>query len=48
MIPTRPGDYGDAMTLDSSAAVQADGKIVIAGYSSNGTDYDIVLVRYWP
>lgn len=29
-----------------SAAVQADGKIVVAGYSDNATDPDFVVVRY--
>lgn len=27
-------------------AIQADGKIVVAGYSSNGTNFDYVVVRY--
>jgi uncharacterized delta-60 repeat protein len=29
-----------------SIAIQSDGKIVAAGYSSNGSDYDFALVRY--
>ncbi|MDO9106531.1 MAG: putative Ig domain-containing protein, partial [Methylovulum sp.] len=29
-----------------SATVQADGKILVAGYSWNGNDYDFALVRY--
>ena len=29
-----------------SVAVQSDGKIVVAGYSSNGGNLDIALVRY--
>ena len=33
-------DYGYNMT------VQTDGKILVAGYSHNGTDYDFALVRY--
>ncbi len=33
-------DYG------YSVAVQPDGKIVVSGYSSNGSDYDFALVRY--
>jgi uncharacterized delta-60 repeat protein len=30
----------------SSVAVQSDGKIVVAGYSWNGSNYDFALVRY--
>jgi len=33
-------DYGQAI------AVQSDGKIVVAGYSSNGSNNDFALVRY--
>ncbi len=33
-------DYGN------SIAIQLDGKIVLAGYSNNGSNLDIVLVRY--
>ena len=33
-------DYG------YSVAVQSDDKIVVAGYSYNGSDYDLALVRY--
>ncbi len=29
-----------------SVAVQSDGKILVAGYSSNGSNYDMALVRY--
>jgi uncharacterized delta-60 repeat protein len=29
-----------------SVAIQADGKIVLAGWSWNGSDYDVALVRY--
>ena len=29
-----------------AVAIQADGKIVVAGYSHNGTDYDFAVVRY--
>jgi uncharacterized delta-60 repeat protein len=29
-----------------SVAIQSDGKIVAAGYSDNGTDYDFALTRY--
>jgi uncharacterized delta-60 repeat protein len=35
-------DYGRAIAL------QADGKIVVAGYSSDGNDKDISLARYLP
>jgi len=35
---------GDDAAL--GVVVQSDGKIVIAGYSNTGTDYDVVLVRY--
>ena len=34
------GDYG------RSVAIQSDGKIVVAGYSHNGTNYDFAVVRY--
>ncbi|MCB0748645.1 MAG: hypothetical protein KDC90_14385, partial [Ignavibacteriae bacterium] len=30
----------------NSVSIQSDGKIVVAGYSSNGTDNDIAIVRY--
>lgn len=30
----------------SAVAIQNDGKIVVAGYSSNGANYDFALVRY--
>ncbi|MBP7111441.1 MAG: DUF4347 domain-containing protein, partial [Nitrosomonas sp.] len=33
-------DYGTSMT------VQADGKILVAGYSWNGSTFDVALVRY--
>jgi len=35
-------DYG------RSVALQSDGKIVVAGYSYNGSNYDFALVRYNP
>jgi uncharacterized delta-60 repeat protein len=35
---------GNDVTLD--LAIQEDGKIVAAGYASNGSDYDIALARY--
>ena len=31
-----------------SVTVQADGAILVAGYTHNGTDYDFALVRYTP
>ena len=33
-------DYGRAMAL------QPDGKILVAGYSSSGSDYDVLVVRF--
>src|SRR5438094_6573704 len=33
-------DFGQAVAIDSS------GRIVVAGYSSNGSDYDFAVVRY--
>src|SRR5438477_185400 len=35
-------DYDEAF----SVAIQSDGKIVLAGYTNNGTDDDFALVRY--
>lgn len=32
--------------IGNSVALQSDGKIVVAGMSSNGTDYDFAVVRY--
>lgn len=32
----------------STVAIQSDGKIVVAGYSWNGLDYDVALARYLP
>jgi uncharacterized delta-60 repeat protein len=29
-----------------SVAIQSDGKIVVAGYSNNGSNFDFALVRY--
>ena len=34
------------MTYASSVAIQSDGKIVAAGYSDNGSNWDFALVRY--
>jgi uncharacterized delta-60 repeat protein len=36
---------GSADDVARSVAVQSDGKIVVAGYTFNGTDYDFALVR---
>jgi len=36
-------DYALAIGIQSS-----DGKIVAAGYSYNGSDFDFALARYWP
>ena len=41
LTPIGPGD-DDAYSL----ALQADGKIVLAGYAHNGSNYDIALARY--
>jgi uncharacterized delta-60 repeat protein len=35
-----------AMMLGNSVIQQADGKLVVAGYSHNGSNYDVALVRY--
>jgi len=35
----------DAYAIGQSIALQPDGKIVIAGYGSNGVDYDVLVVR---
>ncbi len=37
---------GSGNDVVRSVTVQADGKILVAGYSSNGTNYDFALVRY--
>ncbi|MEO6750483.1 MAG: cadherin-like beta sandwich domain-containing protein, partial [Chthoniobacteraceae bacterium] len=41
---TTPIGAGEATA--SRIALQADGKIVVAGYSHNGTDHDFAIVRY--
>ncbi|MDZ4255531.1 MAG: putative Ig domain-containing protein [Sulfuritalea sp.] len=43
MVTTAIGSASDSA---SSIALQADGKIVVAGSSWNGSDYDVALVRY--
>lgn len=47
------GEDGIVMTpissdydIAASVAIQKDGKIVVTGYSYNGRDYDLALVRY--
>jgi uncharacterized delta-60 repeat protein len=37
---------GTGQDFGGPIAVQSDGKIVVAGYSYNGTDYDFAVVRY--
>ncbi len=39
-------DLGSGNDLGYAIAVQDDGKIIIAGYSSNGSDHDGLLARY--
>lgn len=43
-LTTTVGTGGDAQAW--AVALQPDGKIVAAGYSSNGANYDFALVRY--
>jgi uncharacterized delta-60 repeat protein len=38
--------FGNNTDQGYSVAIQSDGKIVVAGYSYNGSDYDFALVRY--
>jgi uncharacterized delta-60 repeat protein len=38
--------FGSGDDQGYSAAIQSDGKIVVAGKSDNGSDYDFALVRY--
>ena len=37
---------GSGTDVARSVAIQADGKIVVAGYSHNGSNYDFALARY--
>lgn len=39
-------DFGMSEDYGKSVAIQEDGRIVVAGYSSNGTDDDFALARY--
>jgi uncharacterized delta-60 repeat protein len=41
-------DFGASPDYGYAAAVQTDGKIVVAGYSKNGTNNDFALARYFP
>jgi uncharacterized delta-60 repeat protein len=42
-VTTEVGSGNDAVL---SVAIQSDGKIVVAGYSNNGSNDDFALVRY--
>jgi uncharacterized delta-60 repeat protein len=37
---------GGSSDIGTSAAIQSDGNIVVAGHSDNGSNYDFALVRY--
>jgi len=37
---------GSGTDVANSVAIQPDGKIVVAGYSNNGSNNDFALVRY--
>ncbi|GDY23353.1 hypothetical protein LBMAG56_47000 [Verrucomicrobiota bacterium] len=39
-------DFGSGTDQGYSVAVQSDGKIIVAGYTYNGSDYNLALVRY--
>ena len=39
-------DFGVSSDYAYAAAIQSDGKIVVAGYAWNGSNYDIAVVRY--
>ena len=39
-------DIGNATDIGTSMIIQPDGKIVVAGISDNGTNYDFAVVRY--
>ncbi len=43
IVLTPVGPLDDEAT---SVAIQSDGRIVVAGFSQNGADYDIAVVRY--
>ncbi|OIN13828.1 DUF4347 domain-containing protein, partial [Oceanisphaera psychrotolerans] len=44
--PTNQTAIGDGIDRGYSVVSQSDGKLLVAGYSWNGSDDDIVLVRY--
>ncbi|MCB0731330.1 MAG: T9SS type A sorting domain-containing protein [Ignavibacteriae bacterium] len=37
---------GSGIDYGKDVAIQSDGKILVAGYSNNGSDFDFALVRY--
>ena len=39
-------DFGSSDDMGSSVVIQSDGKIIVAGSSSNGINYDFAMVRY--
>lgn len=39
-------DFGNSADRSNSMAIQSDGKLIVAGYSSNGTNTDFALARY--
>jgi uncharacterized delta-60 repeat protein len=46
MVTTDLGSGNDDFAYD--VQIQQDGKIVVVGTASNGSNYDIGLARYWP
>jgi uncharacterized delta-60 repeat protein/uncharacterized repeat protein (TIGR02543 family) len=41
-----PTNFGTGTYVASDLAIQTDGKILVAGYDSNGQDQDFIVVRY--
>ena len=39
-------DFGSAYESANSVAIQGDGKIVVAGYTSNSDNFDFAIIRY--
>src|SRR6266478_85466 len=39
-------DFTGTDDFGNSIALQSDGKLVLAGYSNNGSNYDVAVVRY--
>src|SRR5205823_3278527 len=39
-------DFSSGIDSGKGMAIQADGKILVAGYASNGTDNDFAVARY--